>query len=88
MNQARKFIVPGYMKYFNCIGSACEDSCCIGWNVDIDQQTYLKYKKIRDAELTPIFEKHLKRNRATPSEAQYGEIKLKANPTLFEGSGT
>lgn len=76
MNQTRKFIVPGYVKDFKCIGAACEDSCCIGWNVDIDQHTYMKYKKMRDAELTPIIEKHLKRNRAASSEAQYGKIKL------------
>jgi lysine-N-methylase len=37
---------PGYSKGFRCIGPACEDSCCIGWSVTIDEETYDKYQAI------------------------------------------
>lgn len=37
---------PQYTKQFSCIGSACKDSCCAGWRIDIDKETYKKYKSI------------------------------------------
>ena len=36
----RSLLIPQYFKNFTCIGSDCEDSCCIGWRVDIDHNTY------------------------------------------------
>lgn len=39
--------VPRYMKAFKCAGSACPETCCSGWNVDIDKTTYQKYKTIK-----------------------------------------
>ena len=30
---------PVYFEDFKCIGGKCEDSCCIGWNIDIDKVT-------------------------------------------------
>lgn len=36
---------PQYMNEFQCTGSACSDTCCSGWKVNIDKQTYKKYKK-------------------------------------------
>jgi lysine-N-methylase len=39
-------ILPEYSERFRCIGSACEDTCCIGWGVPIDQATYEKYQTI------------------------------------------
>ncbi len=38
-----KFIVPGYYKKFKCIASACRHSCCVGWEIDIDSDTYSYY---------------------------------------------
>ena len=31
--------VPFYYKEFHCIADACKDSCCIGWEIDIDEET-------------------------------------------------
>src|ERR1035438_6632799 len=28
---------PEYAEKFHCIGPACEDSCCVGWRVEIDE---------------------------------------------------
>ncbi len=49
--------VPKYMKNFKCIGGACEDNCCIGWDVDIDKATFLKYQKVTH----PLMQQELKR---------------------------
>ena len=29
---------------FRCIGAACEDTCCEGWQVSVDRKTYEKYQ--------------------------------------------
>lgn len=45
MNQT-KLIRPEYAENFRCIGSACEDTCCKGWAVPIDQAAYEKYRNL------------------------------------------
>jgi len=42
-----KIRVPGYFKEFKCIASECEDTCCAGWQIVIDNETYKKYEKIK-----------------------------------------
>ncbi len=77
IGKKRRVLIPQYMKKFSCIGSACEDSCCIGWRVDIDHETYKKYQKVRDEELTPLMDQYIKRNRAEGhGEGAYAKIKL------------
>lgn len=41
-----KIIRPRYAEQFRCIAGACEDSCCVGWTVPIDKQTFDKYQRI------------------------------------------
>ena len=40
----REYFSPAYAESFACIGSACEDTCCTGWGVPIDQPTFEKYR--------------------------------------------
>ncbi|MFS1436535.1 flagellin lysine-N-methylase [Shewanella sp. 10N.286.48.A6] len=35
-------IKPNFVKNFSCVGSACEDSCCFGWNIQINKANYKK----------------------------------------------
>lgn len=37
---------PTYMHEFHCIADRCRDSCCIGWEISIDDQTAASYDKI------------------------------------------
>lgn len=37
---------PYYFKDFKCIGGSCSDSCCIGWEVDIDEDTLAVYNSV------------------------------------------
>ena len=41
--------VPEYFKEFQCLASQCKDCCCIGWEVDIDEDTFLYYKQLDGA---------------------------------------
>lgn len=79
VDRKRIVLQPEYMKNFHCIGPACEDSCCIGWRIDLDKQTYLKYKKINNLELKPIFEKAVNRKHNQKSDESYGKIKMESD---------
>ena len=41
-----KLYAPEYYKNFTCIADKCEHSCCIGWEIDIDGETFERYKKL------------------------------------------
>ena len=41
--------VPPYYKDFRCIGGACSYNCCIGWEIDIDEDTLARYEKMDGA---------------------------------------
>ena len=38
--------VPEYFTRFTCIADKCTDSCCVGWEIDIDAATLIKYRTI------------------------------------------
>ncbi|ACJ31732.1 Flagellar biosynthesis protein, putative [Shewanella piezotolerans WP3] len=38
----KSLIRPSFVTQFSCIGSECEDSCCYGWDIHIDKQSYKK----------------------------------------------
>ncbi len=39
-------IVPSYYKNFRCIADKCKHSCCVGWEIDIDNTTMCKYNSL------------------------------------------
>ncbi|MBQ3490843.1 MAG: flagellin lysine-N-methylase [Clostridia bacterium] len=41
-----KLIVPDYYNDFCCIADRCKHSCCIGWEIDIDNETLERYRNI------------------------------------------
>ena len=44
-----KIRVPSYFKDFKCIASACEDTCCAGWQVVIDEEAHACYQNAEGA---------------------------------------
>ncbi len=38
-----------YAHRFQCIGSACEDTCCQGWQVPVDEATYHRYQNLPES---------------------------------------
>ena len=41
-----KIYVPDYYKDFRCLAGDCKHSCCIGWEIDIDEDTLDYYKSV------------------------------------------
>jgi lysine-N-methylase len=83
----KKQLRPEYIERFSCIGTDCEDTCCAGWRVDIDKNTYKKYRNVKDKEMKITLNEKIKRNRSNPSERQYAKIKLESDnscPMLTE----
>lgn len=39
-----KVIAPKYFSQFKCLASNCSHSCCIGWEIDVDDKTLSKYE--------------------------------------------
>ncbi|MBN1064033.1 flagellin lysine-N-methylase [Clostridium botulinum] len=76
--EKRNVLQPQYVKKFKCIGSNCTDSCCIGWTIGIDKNTYKKYKDLKNSELNPLIKRYISRNRSNiKCEDNYAKIKLK-----------
>ena len=41
------FRYPKYYDKFQCVADRCEDSCCAGWEIDIDDASYEYYSKVK-----------------------------------------
>ena len=42
-----KTFVPNYYKDFRCIAHKCKHNCCIGWEIDIDENTLSLYDNVK-----------------------------------------
>ncbi len=42
-----KIRVPDYFDDFKCIASECEDTCCAGWGIVIDDESYKHYMNVK-----------------------------------------
>lgn len=61
---------------FQCIGGACEDTCCAGWTVTIDKKAFKNYKNTKNANLKPLLDIALKRNRKSINDFDYGKFAM------------
>ncbi len=51
-------VKPKYFDAFKCVADRCPDTCCAGWDVEIDGESAEKYKN-ETGSLKPFFDKHL-----------------------------
>ncbi|MGA3047519.1 MAG: flagellin lysine-N-methylase [Terracidiphilus sp.] len=58
MRQTR-LVRPEYAEHFSCIGSACEDTCCAGWTVTVDEASYRKYTSLPHGPLRSLVDPSL-----------------------------
>lgn len=45
--------MPIALTQFRCIGPRCPDSCCKGWEVEVDQETFGTYQNLKDHATLP-----------------------------------
>lgn len=42
-------VYPDYYKEFRCIAGECKNSCCIGWEIDIDEESLRRFEQTEGA---------------------------------------
>lgn len=72
----QEILIPTYYNKFSCIGSACEDTCCAGWKVNVDKSSFNKYRKITSGPIATNLKTNITRERKTPSDLTYAKIKM------------
>ncbi len=70
-------LMPVYASRFACIGADCEDTCCAGWGITLDKDSFLRYQSTFDPVLRPLFTQHVKRYSKSKSNEDYGHIELR-----------
>lgn len=70
-------LMPTYASRFTCIGGDCEDTCCAGWGVTLDEESYLRYQSCSDPVLGPLFFEHIQKSETSRSSQDFGRIKLR-----------
>ncbi len=74
---------PEYGDRFRCIGPACEDTCCAGWQVDIDKDTFAKYQSISAGPLRELIDANIARLPAgADGEKPTSFARVKLLPTM------
>jgi lysine-N-methylase len=82
-----KRLQPRSYHAFRCIGADCEDTCCVGWIVNVDKPTYEAYQRCDDPELGPRLHELVTINTDSTSDDNYARINLSGPscPFLAEG---
>jgi lysine-N-methylase len=56
-----EFASPQYAQSFRCIGSDCEDTCCHGWRVPVDEATFERYRNLPSSPLSALIRESVER---------------------------
>lgn len=79
----RTILRPTFYNSFKCIGSECESTCCKGWRVNIDKETYQNYENLKPS---PLKNKLLQSIELSSNESEYDyasfKMQKKACPLL------
>jgi len=67
---------PRYVAEFRCIGADCEDTCCYGWRVNIDEETIGRYHQVADPRLRASFDKLITINTEATKKDEYASLVL------------
>lgn len=70
--------VPRYMEHFRCIGGVCPDTCCTGWRVYLDRDTYALYQSVRQEPLRTRIHECVALGE-TGDSSRYGQIVFAAD---------
>jgi lysine-N-methylase len=78
---------PRSYRAFRCIGAGCEDTCCIGWGVNVDRPTYEAYQHCDDPDLSSSLHRLVTINDPASGDDNFARITLSgaACPFLSEG---
>ena len=86
MREVTRSLQPPHFASFRCLGADCEDTCCDGWAVTVDQRTYEKYQTCSDPQWHASFQQFVTITE-NPTSHDYARIQLSSTtcPFLSEG---
>jgi lysine-N-methylase len=69
---------PDYYPHFNCTGSQCEDTCCSGWSISVDKDTFHKYRANKHPQLIPLFKLAISKNTSPAADHRnnFGQMNM------------
>lgn len=67
---------PSYYDDFKCVGGKCENTCCKGWVIPIDEVSYKRYKSVRGEYGDKLKDSIIINNSNNKSDTWYAEFKL------------
>jgi lysine-N-methylase len=67
-------LAPRYVSQFQCAGGDCPDTCCQGWTITVDKETFGLYRSVIHPELKPWLDTNLVLFDQN-SEENYGKFK-------------
>lgn len=77
MSRTYKFLQPSYFDNFRCTGGDCSLNCCdYNWRIDVDRDTYIKYKKVKTKPLSTLLSKHIKKNNQSKSDLTFATLQV------------
>ena len=79
-----QLIRPSYADRFHCIGAECEDTCCEGWKIPVDEDSFGKYASLPEGPLRASIHAVLERTPAAAAES--GSLRYAAFKILPSGS--
>jgi lysine-N-methylase len=85
--QPVKRLQPQSYHAFRCIGADCEDTCCVGWIVNIDKQTFEAYQRCDDPELGPRLQQLVTIHTGASSDDNFARITLSGPACSFLSEG-
>lgn len=75
MRQTR-MIQPDYADRFRCTGPACEDNCCSGWLISVDEPTHRRYDDLPASTLRTLIVASILRDPAADPKAPFATIQM------------
>jgi lysine-N-methylase len=54
-----EMLVPKYVTAFQCTGGDCPDTCCSAWSINVDKETFQRYRREVNTTIKPLIQKFL-----------------------------
>jgi lysine-N-methylase len=68
---------PQFVEKFACVGSACPEHCCGGWNIQLDKKSANRYLQAKRIDIRALATEHISVTKK--SVANWAQIKLDAS---------
>ncbi len=73
-----QMLVPRYVTEFQCVGGECTDTCCSTWTINVDKDTFKRYRRETHPALKPFLQQYLVQE-DKDSYARHGKLKLRTS---------